>query len=171
MLFFIYFLFIKESWKKYHRFQKKQKTKKKQAAQLFPTLIIIRNVSWAANQHIIMISEDHVTLKTGVMMLKIQLRITGINYILTYIHVKPAIINCTNISKCYCFYCIFDQINATLMSIWHFFKKKTLKILLIPNFWMAVYFPNVSLLNVAYVFKKNVYYIYIYIYVCVCVCV
>ncbi len=28
---------------------------------------------WAANQHIIMISEDHVTLKTGVMMLKIQL--------------------------------------------------------------------------------------------------
>ncbi len=34
---------------------------------------IIRNVSWAANQHIIMISEDHVTLKTAVMMLKIQL--------------------------------------------------------------------------------------------------
>ncbi len=32
---------------------------------LFPTLII--------NQHIIMISEDHVTLKTAVMMLKIQL--------------------------------------------------------------------------------------------------
>ncbi len=31
----------------------------------FPTLII--------NQHIIMISEDHVTLKTAVMMLKIQL--------------------------------------------------------------------------------------------------
>ncbi len=54
------------------------------AAQLFSTLIIIRNVSWAANQHIRMISEDHVTLKTGVMMLKIQLRITEINYILTY---------------------------------------------------------------------------------------
>ncbi len=32
-----------------------------------------------------MISEDHVMLKTGVMMLKIQLRITGINYILNYI--------------------------------------------------------------------------------------
>ncbi len=28
------------------------------------------------------ISEDHVTLNTGEMMLKIQLRITGINYIL-----------------------------------------------------------------------------------------
>ncbi len=39
----------------------------------FSILIIIRNVSLAANQYIIMISEDHVTLKTGVMMLKIQL--------------------------------------------------------------------------------------------------
>ncbi len=52
----------------YHSFHKKY-----EAAQLFSTLIIIRNVSWAANLHIIMISEDHVTLKTGVMMLKIQL--------------------------------------------------------------------------------------------------
>ncbi len=32
-----------------------------------------------------MISEDHVTLKTGGMMLKIQLRITGIKYISKYI--------------------------------------------------------------------------------------
>ncbi len=35
-----------------------------------------------------MISEDHVTLKTGVMMLKIQLRITEINYILQYIEIE-----------------------------------------------------------------------------------
>ncbi len=37
-----------------------------------------------------MISEDHVTLKTGVMMLKIQLwnKITGINDVLTYIHIE-----------------------------------------------------------------------------------
>ncbi len=35
-----------------------------------------------------MISEDHVTLKTGVMMLKIQIYITVINYILQYIHIK-----------------------------------------------------------------------------------
>ncbi len=42
---------------------------KYEAARLFSTLIIIR----ASNQHIIMISEDHVTLKTGVMMLKIHL--------------------------------------------------------------------------------------------------
>ncbi len=32
-------------------------------------------------QYIIMISEDHVTLKTGVMMLKIERRITEIYYI------------------------------------------------------------------------------------------
>ncbi len=43
---------------------------------------------WTANQYIIMISEDHVTLKTAVMMLKIQLRITEINYILQYVHIE-----------------------------------------------------------------------------------
>ncbi len=58
--------------KKVSRFPQKY-----EATQLFSTLIIIRNVSWAANHHIRMISEDHVTLKTGVMMLNIQLRITG----------------------------------------------------------------------------------------------
>ncbi len=35
--------------------------------------------------------KDHVTLKTGVMMLKIQLRITEINYILTDIHIEKQI--------------------------------------------------------------------------------
>ncbi len=62
------------------------------------TLIIKNNVSWAANQHIRMISEDHVTLKTGGMMLKIQLHITGKNYRNLY--------------------------TATLMSIEDFFPKK-----------------------------------------------
>ncbi len=44
-----------------------------------------------------MISEDHVTLKTGVMMLKIQLRITEINYSLTYILIENSYLNCNNI--------------------------------------------------------------------------
>ncbi len=35
-----------------------------------------------------MISEDHVTLNTGVMMLEIQLRITEINYSLTDINLE-----------------------------------------------------------------------------------
>ncbi len=39
-----------------------------------------------------MISEDHVTLKTGIMMMKIQLCITEINYILQYI--ETVISNC-----------------------------------------------------------------------------
>ncbi len=43
---------------------------------------------WAANQNIRMISEDHVTLNTGVIMLIIQLRITEINYILQYIQLE-----------------------------------------------------------------------------------
>ncbi len=32
--------------------------------------------------------EDHMTLKTGVMMLKIQLCFTGINYILKYVKIE-----------------------------------------------------------------------------------
>ncbi len=56
--------------KMHHGFHFPQKC---DAAQLFSTLIIIRDISWTANQHIIMISEDHVTLMTGVMMLKTQL--------------------------------------------------------------------------------------------------
>ncbi len=42
---------MKESWNVLRLPQKYE------AAQLFPTLIIIINVSWAANQHIRMISE------------------------------------------------------------------------------------------------------------------
>ncbi len=49
-------------------FQFPQKYK---GAQLFSTLIILRNVS-AANHHIRVISEDHGTLKTAVMMLNMQ---------------------------------------------------------------------------------------------------
>ncbi len=60
-----------------------------------------------------MISEDHVTLKTGVMMLKIQLRITEINYIYNMVIVFN------------CFYSIFDQINAALVNRRDFLKKLT----------------------------------------------
>ncbi len=47
-------------------------------------LNIDKNVMFL-EQHI---SEDHVTLKTGSMMLKIQLCIIEINYILQYIHIE-----------------------------------------------------------------------------------
>ncbi len=48
--------------------------------QLFSIVIIRNNVSWAASQHIKIISEGHLTLKTGVMKLKIKLYITRINH-------------------------------------------------------------------------------------------
>ncbi len=51
------------------------------------------------------------TLKTGVMMLKIQLCIARINYILNVFNFFY------NILENYCFYCIFNQINAALVSI------------------------------------------------------
>ncbi len=56
-----------------------------------------------------MISEDHVTLKTGVMMLKIEF--TGINYILQCIHIENNYI-CSSISQNYCFYGMFDQMQT-----------------------------------------------------------
>ncbi len=73
-------------------------SQKYSSAQLFSTLIIIRNVSWAVNQYIIMISEDHVTLKTGAMMLKSQKWITVYN-IPTQ---KTILWKCNNISQFYC---------------------------------------------------------------------
>ncbi len=44
-----------------------------------------------------MISEDHVTLKTGVMMLKIQLRITGIHFVFKYIKINKVLFYIANI--------------------------------------------------------------------------
>ncbi len=56
-----------------------------------------------------MISEDHVTLKTAVKMMKY----TEINDSLTDIHIENS---CNNISQFYRFYYIFDQMNADLVS-------------------------------------------------------
>ncbi len=83
MLFFWTFYSSKNPEKKKNGFEKKIWSMK-----LFSTLIIIRNVYCAVNQYMIMISEDHVTLKTEVMMLETQLFITGINYILQYIQIE-----------------------------------------------------------------------------------
>ncbi len=55
------------------------------------------------------------TLKT-VMMLKVHLCVTEINYILKYIRIiKTYILNCNNITQSYCFCCIFDQINEAFV--------------------------------------------------------
>ncbi len=57
-----------------------------------------------------MVSEEsRDTEETGVMMLKIQICITGINYILKYIHIETSFLNCNNISQLLRYlYCIFD---------------------------------------------------------------
>ncbi len=45
-------------------------------------------------------------------MLKIQIYITGINYILQYVQIENSYLKLLN-----CFYNIFDQINAVLVSL------------------------------------------------------
>ncbi len=77
-------------------------------------IIILINVSWTENQYIRMLSEDHVTLKTGVMMLKM--------FYLIYL----VILNSKNISTCYCFHCTLDQINAGFVRR-DFFKNLTVQ--------------------------------------------
>jgi len=94
--------------------------------QLF-SILIIRNVSWAPR-----FLKDHVTLKTGVIMLKMwichhrnELRFKICSnrrfFLIRIFHYIPV------------FFCIFDQINAPLLSIRDFFQKLT------PNFWALVY--------------------------------
>ncbi len=59
---------------------------------------------------------------------KFSFVITGINYILKYIKIETSYVNIyfqyvnTNTSQ-YCFYFIFDQINAALVSIKDFIQK------------------------------------------------
>jgi len=64
-----------------------------------------------------------VTLNSGVMILKI----TGINYNLKYITTqkKTVLLNCDHITQHFCFYCVFDQLNAALVSKRVFQKTKS----------------------------------------------
>ncbi len=66
------------------------------------------------------------TLKTGVMMLKIQLCHHRNKLHLKYIYLmenSSFILNCNNISQYCYFYHMFDQTNAALVSIIDFFQK------------------------------------------------
>jgi len=58
------FVFIKESWKNVSWFPQKK---------LSSMIVFNSYVTWAPNHQTIWFLKDHVTLKTGVMMLKIQL--------------------------------------------------------------------------------------------------
>ncbi len=71
---------------------------KYEAAHLFPTFIIIRNVSWAANQHIRVISEGSCDTEDCCNDASNSALITEINYIFKYITIETSILNCNNIS-------------------------------------------------------------------------
>ncbi len=66
----------------YDRFHKNKKQ------QLFSTLIIIRNVSWAANQHIRMISEGSCDTEDWSNDAENSAAHHRINYVLQYIHIE-----------------------------------------------------------------------------------
>ncbi len=51
-----------------------------------------------------------------------------------HIQTKMFILNCISISQYYCFYCIFDQINAALVSIRDYLKKKHLQ----KSYWLQI---------------------------------
>ncbi len=73
-------------------------SKKYSAAQLISTLKKIIILEWFL--------KGHVTLNTGVMLMKIQLYIMWINYILKYINQqKMLLLNSKHILQYYSFYC------------------------------------------------------------------
>ncbi len=76
------FLFITESWN-LSQFQQKYS-----AAQLFSTLIINRNVSWAVNHHIIIITEGSYDTEDWSNDAEYSALITEINYILLKYYIK-----------------------------------------------------------------------------------
>ncbi len=82
-----------------------------------------------------MISEDHVTLNTGVMMLKIQRCVTAIHYSLKHIQKE----HFNNILQLL-FYCTVDQINAALVSRRLVFQKHKKKSYLPQTFHLSVYY-------------------------------
>ncbi len=69
-----------------------------------------------------MILKDHETLKTGVMILKIQLW-SQQSDILKYITIENSYFQLQYYFTILQFYCIFNQINAALVSIKDFFQK------------------------------------------------
>ncbi len=91
--------------------------KKKSAAQLFSSLIIIRNVSWASNHHIRMISEGSCDAEDW----SNDAEISALHHRnLQHIH-RTVLLNCNSIWQ---YYWIFDQINAVLLSRRDFFQKQ-----------------------------------------------
>ncbi len=104
---------------------------KHKGAQRF-TKLFIRNVSWAANQHIRMISEGSCDTEDWSNDAGNSALHHRNNYILKCIVIENS---CIDISQYYSFYCDFDQINVVFVR--DFFQKH-LKITWTPNIWTVV---------------------------------
>ncbi len=72
------------------------------------------NISWAVNEHIRMMSEGSCDWSNDAENTAAHHR-NKLHFNI-YLKKKPVIWNCNNISYYCCFYCIFDQINAALVS-------------------------------------------------------
>ncbi len=108
----LYFLFLpKTEW--YHIFQKKY-----EAAHQFSTLIIIRNVSWAVNQHIRMISEGSFDTEDWSNDAENSALITGINYIWLNSHIEDRYFKLLHYIFRSTIYCIFHHQN-NLYTLFH----------------------------------------------------
>ncbi len=68
------------------------------STKIFSSTTFLTFLTWNVSRAAEWFLKDRVTLKTGVMMLKIQLCITGIHYILTCIIIENCFLNYINIS-------------------------------------------------------------------------
>ncbi len=108
--------------------------------QLFSEKTII-NVSWAANQNILIFSEGSCDSEDWSIDVENSTLITTINYILQYIQDSYLKLYCHNL------YCVFEQINSAFVSKKYIFKIH-LKIAQTLNFWMVVY--NIKCYHIIY---------------------
>jgi len=122
------FLFIKKSWNICITFF----TKILRSSNCW--LVIIRNVNWAPNQHIRIITEESFDTEDWSNML-----LFSVNAV-KYIKWKTVILNWNNISQYYCFYCIFYQISAALVSIRDYFQNINLHYSLFDWFKLSWFF-------------------------------
>ncbi len=63
-------------------------------------------------------------------------------YIWTYIKIEKGVLNYSNFSQYFSFYCIFNQINAALCEPWK--EASLIKILDLPYFWPEVYMVTLN---------------------------
>ncbi len=121
----------------YYGFDKNIKQQKKIINFFFPTLIItiiIINVYWISKQLIIIISEESCDTKDWS------------NDCWWYIKIAT-ILNNTNISQYYCFYCIFDNIYTALVSCIKYLFNFKIKMCVYIYIYIYIYINHPALIT------------------------